>query len=108
MIVQIFGAIDLIAAGLLYFGKISGPAFLVSACIILLLIKGIMSLFPIPFYLPGFVMNLTDVATVFLLYFGATPAPTLKTAVIVVLLVKALPSLISSAFLLFGWISKRK
>ncbi|MBU4245750.1 MAG: hypothetical protein ABIF85_00160 [Nanoarchaeota archaeon] len=107
MIVQIFGATDLVAAGLLYFGKISGPQFLVSACIILLILKGAMSLFPFPFYLPGFLMNITDITTVILLYFGATPIPELKAFIIVVLLVKALPSLISSAFLLLGWITKK-
>ena len=106
MIVQIFGAIDLIAAALLYFGKISGPQFLVSACIFLLLIEGIVSIFPIPFYLPGFLMNLTDAAAVILLYFGKTPMPELKIFVIAVLLIKSLPSIISSAFLIMGWISK--
>lgn len=107
MLVQIFGIIDFIAAGLLYFGKISGPSFLISACIILLLVKGAMSLYPIPFYLPGFLMNLTDIATALFLYFSTTPMPELKTFVVVVLLVKSLPAIISSAFLLIGWISKR-
>jgi|GEM_PF-1625479 len=107
MIVQLFGAIDLIAAGFLYFGKISGPQFLVSACMILLVLKGAMSLHPFPFYLPGILMNLTDVATVILLYFGTTPIPGLKAVIIAVLLIKALPSLISSAFLLIGWVSKK-
>ncbi len=107
MIIQIFGIIDLIAAGLLYFGKISGPQFLVSACILVLLIKGIMSVFPVPFYLPGFLMNLADAVSVILLYFGTTPFPELKAFVIIVLLVKSLPALVSSAFLLLGWVSKK-
>ncbi len=99
---------DLIAAALLYLGKISGPDFLVSACMILLVLKGAMSLCPFPFYLPGFLMNLTDIATVLLLYFGATPMPAIKTAVIVVLLIKALPSLVQSIFLVIGWLSARR
>jgi len=108
MLVQIFGLIDLISAGLLYFGKISGPQFLVSACMVLLVLKGMMSLYPFPFYLPGFLMNLVDVTAVILLFFGTAPFPELKAFVIVVLLIKSLPALISSSFLLLGWISKRK
>lgn len=107
MLVQIFGAIDLVAAALLYFGKIPGLPFFVSACIILLVLKGVMSLYPFPFYLPGFLMNLTDVMSVILLYFGATPMPALKTAVIAVLLIKSIPALVQSIVLLLGWVSKR-
>lgn len=108
MIVQIFGIMDLIAAGFLYFGKIPGPSFIVGACILLLIIKGIMSIYPVPFYLPGVLMNLTDAASVILLYFGTTPFPGLKSTVIAVLLIKSLPSLVSSAFILIGWASKNR
>lgn len=108
MLVQIFGSIDLIAAGLLYFGKIPGPSFLVSACILILLVKGAISIFPIPFYLPGILMNLADVFALFLLYFGATPMPGLKAFVIAVLFVKSIPALIQSLFLVLGFLSSRK
>ena len=104
MIVQIFGAIDLIAAVLLYFGKIPGPGFIVSACILLLFLKGAMSMHPFPFYLPGFVMNLTDVVAAPLLYFGTTPMPEIKIVVIAVLLIKSIPSLVSGIFLLSGFL----
>lgn len=108
MIVQIFGAIDIIAAALLYFGKIPGPSFLAGACIILLLLKGAMSLFPFPFYLPGFLMNLTDVVAAPLLYFGTTPVPEIKSVVILVLLIKSIPSLVSGIFLLSGFIGSMR
>ncbi len=108
MIVQIFGLVDLAAAVLLYFGNIPGPGFLVGACIVLLLIKGIMSLYPVPFYLPGFLMNLTDITVVILLYFGTTPLPQLKTVVLFVLLAKSLPSIISMLFLAVGILSSKK
>lgn len=107
MIVQLFGAIDLIAAGLLYFGKISGPEFLVSACMILLVLKGAMSLCPFPFYLPGFLMNLTDVVAAPLLYLGTTPFPELKAAVIAVLLIKSIPSFVSGLFLLSSFLGRK-
>lgn len=108
MIVQIFGAIDLIAAALLYFGKIPGPAFFVGTCILVLLIKGIISIFPIPFYLPGILMNLADIATVIFLYFGETPFDGIKTVVMAVLLIKSIPSVISSLFLVAGFMGSRR
>lgn len=108
MIVQFFGAIDLIAATLLYFGRIRGPAVIIGACIAVLLIKGIVSLYPIPLYIPGSLMNITDIIAALLLYFGETPLPELKIAAIFVLLVKSVPPLISGLFLVAGFLGSGK
>lgn len=108
MLVQIFGAIDLIAAGLLYFGEIPGPEFIIGACIMLLFLKGIISMCPVPIYLPGLLMSATDAVAVLLLYFGTTQIPSAKTFVIVILLVKSLPSLISALFLVIGFLGSKK
>ncbi len=108
MIVQLFGAIDLIAAMLLYFGNFPAPDFIVRACIIILVIKGAMSMYPFPFYLPGFLMNLTDIVAAPLLYFGTTPFPELKIVVMAVLLVKAVPSLVSALFMIANFVGSRR
>lgn len=108
MLVQIFGAIDLIAAALLYSGKFPAPGFIVSACILVLVLKGIISIYPVPLFLPGVLMSAADVTAAALLYFGTTPLPVLKTAVIFVLLVKSIPSIISALFLVAGFVGSRR
>lgn len=95
---KIYGLADFAAAALLLFGGVQAPALLLYACATILLVKGLMSFMPLPLYMPTIFMCGTDILAVLLLIFSGIADP-IKTAVIIVMLIKAVPGLL---FILFG------
>lgn len=104
MIFNIFGVVDVLAAAMLYFGDIPGPSVLVKICMAVLLIKGLMSFFPLPKIFPfASPLGLTDIISALLLFFGTAPVPALlKSIVIIVLLVKGVLSTLPELFKFLG------
>lgn len=96
MIFNFFGIADILAALLLYLGDMPGPSWLVKICMWVLILKGLMSLFPLPQVFPfASPLGLVDIISAIILYFGAVPGPipnVLKTAVIIILAVKGVLS----------------
>lgn len=106
MIFNIFGIADIIAALILYFGKIPGPSWLAKICFFVLIIKGLMSLFPLPQIFPfASPLGFVDVISAVLLFFGTAPALVpniLKVAVIIILAVKGLLSVLPELLKFIG------
>ena len=96
MLQKIFGLIDISVACLLFFGSTQFPDLLVNIIIVLLFVKGIISIFPIPFlYMPCMLMDIVDILSVILVVFGDIFLPlTFKIILVIIMLAKSLPSVI--------------
>lgn len=104
MIFNIFGIADILASVMLYFGKVPGPSWLAKICIAVLLLKGLMSLFPLPQIFPfASPLGMVDIISALLLFFGTVPVPNvLKDVVLIVLAVKGLLSVLPEIFKFIG------
>lgn len=91
---KIYGFVDFAAAALLLFGSVPAPAVLLYACALVLAIKGLMSFAPIPLYMPSLLMCGTDILAAAILLFSGPGL--IKTAIIFILLFKAVPGLVYS------------
>ncbi len=95
MLEKIFGTVDIITAGLLFFVDSPFP-FIANACMLLLLVKGLISIFPIPFlYIPCLVMSFVDILSAILIAFSALPLG-IKAIIIPIMLIKSVPSILTS------------
>ncbi|MCK5333618.1 MAG: hypothetical protein KAJ24_03830 [Candidatus Aenigmarchaeota archaeon] len=104
MIFNIFGIADLLAAIILFLGDFPGPSWLVKICIIVLALKGLMSMFPLPMIFPfASPLGMIDIVASLLLFFGNAPVPNiLITAVAIVLAVKGVVSVLPELFKFIG------
>ncbi len=104
MIFNIFGIADLVAAIILFLGDFPGPSWIVKICIIVLALKGLMSLFPLPMIFPfASPLGLVDIVGSLLLFFGSAPVPNILINVVaIVLAVKGVISVLPELFKFIG------
>ncbi len=100
MIQKIFGLFDILVSVLLFTNNVQIFGFLTDIIIFLLFVKGLISIFPIPFlYMPCIIMDIVDIVSVFLVAFGDVLLPlTFKIILIIIMLAKSLPSVIMIVF----------